>query len=261
MPPQGPPMTGHDRRVFVRARVVATATAWVRGICKGSYIVENLSLGGVQLSGGPAIRVGEEIKLIVELPHGSVEVRGLVLRSDARTRDAALALRFHVLSRRARDSIGSAVAEALEEAARDSSLRPEPTVLVVDDSLLIRESLTRDIRRAGWEVACFSTTLDALDFLDRPESRIRVALVDLVRANEGKDLLNFLAEEKPAIRRVLMSDEGRLSGEALETVATRANAVLAKPWDLESLARTLMPESGSVAAMPVAAVTASEPAL
>src|SRR5690348_7911922 len=57
--PREPFMSGHDRRVFVRARVVATATAWVRGICKGSYIVENLSLGGVQLSGGPAIRVGE----------------------------------------------------------------------------------------------------------------------------------------------------------------------------------------------------------
>ena len=250
-------MTGHDRRVFVRARVVATATAWVRGLCKGSYIVENLSLGGAQLSGGPAIRVGEEIKLILELPQGPVEVRGLVLRSDARARDAALALRFHMLSRRAREAIGRAVAQALEEAARDSSSRPEPTVLVVDDSLLVRESLTRDIRRAGWEVACFSTSLDALDFLDRPESRIRVALVDLVRLNEGKDLLNFLAEERPTIRRVLMSEEGRLGRDALATAATRANAVLAKPWDLESLVRTLMPEPGTSAA----AAAASDPAI
>jgi ActR/RegA family two-component response regulator len=248
-------MTGHDRRVFVRARVVATATAWVRGICKGSYIVENLSLGGVQLSGGPAIRVGEEIKLILELPSGPVEVRGLVLRSDARARDAALALRFHMLSRRARDTIGATVAEALEEAARDSSSRPEPTVLVVDDSLLIRESLTRDIRRAGWEVACFSTSLDALDFLDRPESCIRVALVDLVRINEGKDLLNFLAEERPSIRRVLMSEEGRMSGEVMATVGARIDAVLAKPWDLDSLARTLMPDAAPAPAPAVAAAS------
>ena len=134
-------MTGQDRRVFVRARVVATATAWVRGLCKGSYIVENLSLGGVQLSGGPAIRVGEEIKLIIEMPRGSIEVRGPVLRSQARARDAAIAVRFNVLSRRAREALGSAVAEALEEAARDSSMRHEPTVLVVDSSMLERESL------------------------------------------------------------------------------------------------------------------------
>ena len=235
-------MNGQDRRVFVRAPVVATATAWVRGLCKGSYIVENLSLGGVQLSGGPAIRVGEEIKLILELPRGPVEVRGPVLRSDARARDAAIAVRFNMLSRRARETLGSAVAEALEEAARDSSSRAEPTVLVVDDSLLVRESLTRDIRRAGWEVACFSTCLDALDFLDRPASRIRVALIDLVGVTEGKNLLNFLAEERPSIRRVLMSDEGRLGAEAMASVAARADAVLAKPWDQGSLARTLMPD-------------------
>jgi len=129
-------MTGQDRRVFVRARVVATATAWVRGLCKGSYIVENLSLGGVQLSGGPAIRVGEEIKLIIELPRGTIEVRCPVRRSQARARDAAIAVRFNMLSRRARDSLGEAVAEALEEAARDSSTRHEPTVLVVDSSML-----------------------------------------------------------------------------------------------------------------------------
>ena len=241
-------MKSHDRRVFVRARVVATATAWIRGLCKGSYIVENLSLGGVQLSGGPALRIGEEIKLILEMPHGSVEVRGPVLRSEARARDAAIAVRFHMLSRRARESIGVAVAQALEEAARDSSSRPEPTILVVDDSLLVRESLTRDIRCAGWEVACFSTPLDALDFLDRPESCIRVALIDMLGVTEGKDLLTFLAEEKPAIRRVLMSEEGRLGAAAMENVAGHADAVLAKPWDLESLVRTLTPVASAAVA-------------
>jgi ActR/RegA family two-component response regulator len=243
-------MTGQDRRVFVRARVVATATAWVRGLCKGSYIVENLSLGGVQLSGGPAMRLGEEIKLVLELPRGSIEVRGPVLRSQARARDAAIAVRFNMLSRRARDLLGAAIGEALEEAARDASSRPEPTVLVVDASLLVRESITRDIRRAGWEVASFSTSLDALDFLDRPAACIRVALIDLVGINEGKDLFNFLADEKPAIRRILLSEEGRLGVEALESVAERADGVLAKPWDLESLARTLLPQTTPV---PVAA--------
>jgi ActR/RegA family two-component response regulator len=241
-------MTGQDRRVFVRARVAATATAWVRGLCKGSYIVENLSLGGVQLSGGPAMRVGEEIKLILELPRGQIEVRGPVLRSQARSRDAAIAVRFNMLSRRAREALGAAVAEGLEEAARDSSTRSEPTVLVVDASLLERESLTRDIRHAGWEVACFSTSLDALDFLDRQASCIRVVLIDVVGVSGGNDLFNFLADEKPEIRRVLLSEEGRLGAQALASVVERADGVLAKPWDLESLARTLMPENGPIAA-------------
>jgi CheY-like chemotaxis protein len=222
--------------------VVATATTWVRGLCKGSYIVENLSLGGVFLSGGPAVREGEEVKLILELARTKVEVRGTVLRSEPLARDWALAVRFDAPTRRARDAIGKAVAEALDEAARDSSVRPEPTVLVVDDSLLVREALTRDIRCAGWEVASFSTSLDALDFLDRPQSKIQVALIDLLGATQdGRDLLTFLADERPGIRRILMSDHGRHAADELATLATRADAVLAKPWDHETLARTILP--------------------
>jgi hypothetical protein len=72
-----------ERRLYARARVVATATVWMRGLCKGSYIVENLSWGGTYLSGGPPIRQGDEIKIVLELPHGPVDVRGRVLRSEA----------------------------------------------------------------------------------------------------------------------------------------------------------------------------------
>lgn len=242
---RGNHVDGRERRSYVRARVVATATVWARGLCKGSYIVENLSLGGVYVSGGPAVRVGEDIKVILELPRGPVEVRGKVLRSETGTRDCTLAIRFEATARRTRDAIGSAVADALEAASRDASVRPEPTVLVVDDSLLVRESLTRDLRCAGWEVACFSTSLDALDFLDRPDSQIRVALIDLVWTRGNDDLLRFLADERPRIRRVLMADRARSPGrgEPLDDVAARADAVLPKPWNAEALATALAPQN------------------
>lgn len=221
---------------------MATATTWVRGLCKGSYIVENLSLGGAYLSGGPAVRAGEVVKIKLELPRGPVDIRGAVLRSEPKSRDWALAVRFDQPARPAREAIGAAVAEALEAAARDSATRPEPTVLVVDDSLLVREALTRDIRCAGWEVASFSTSLDALDFLDRPSSRIRVALIDLLGMRDGSDLMSFLADERPGIRRVLLSDRGAPGRVGLDPLAARADAVLAKPWDQETLARTIQPE-------------------
>jgi hypothetical protein len=228
-----------ERRLYVRARVAATATAWVRGLCKGSYLVENLSLGGAYMSGGPAVRAGEELKVVLQLPRGPVEIRGVVLRSGALARDWSLAVRFERSSRQAGEAIGVAVAEALEEARRGASSRAEPTVLVVDDSLLVREALTRDIRCVGSEAACFSTSLDALDFIDRPESRIEVALIDLAGARGGRDLFIFLADEKPAIRRVLMADQSRRPSGDLVSLAARADALLAKPWDQETLARTI----------------------
>src|SRR3954464_14429110 len=97
----------NERRLFARARVVATATVWVRGLCKGSYIIENLSWGGTYLSGGPAIREGVEVKLVLELPRGAIEVRGRVLRSEALARDAALAVSFDQPTRAARAAIGA----------------------------------------------------------------------------------------------------------------------------------------------------------
>lgn len=224
-----------ERRLFARARVVATATVWVRGLCKGSYIVENLSWGGAYLSGGPAIRAGEDVKVVIELEKGPAEVRARVLRSEAQVRDASLALRFEEPSRRARDAIGAAVADALARAAEDSSVRAEPTVLVVDDSLLVREALARDLRCFGWEAACFSTPLDALTFLDRPEACIRVALVNHAGPSHARDLLTYLADDRPAIRRVLMQD-GRPS---VDELAATVHAVLSKPWDPDTLARAI----------------------
>jgi CheY-like chemotaxis protein len=233
----------NERRLYARARVVATATVWVRGLCKGSYIVENLSWGGVYLSGGPAIREGEDAKVVLALPNGPVEVRGHVLRSEALSRDAALAVRFDDPPRRAREAIGAAVAEALERTAEDSSVRPEPTVLVVDDSLLVREALARDLRCFGWEAACFSTPLDALTFLDRPEAQIRVALIDHTGPSHARDLLHFLADERPTIRRVLMR-EGQPP--VADQAIAAADAVLPKPWDQEALVRSvqLQPPAG-----------------
>ena len=233
-------MQSNERRLYVRARVVATATAWVRGLCRGSYIVENLSLGGVYLSGGPAVRAGEELKLVLELPQGPIEVRGKVVRSEAQARDWSLAVRFDSLPRRTSEAIGKVVAQALDAAARDASLRPEPTVLVVDDSFYVREALVRDIRCAGWEVASFSTSLDALDYLDRPESCIRVALIDPLGMRDGTELLSYLADERPSIRRILMAEEGVPEAGELGPLLGRADAVLAKPWDQETLARTIM---------------------
>jgi CheY-like chemotaxis protein len=111
-------------------------------------------------------------------------------------------------------------------------------VLVVDDSLLVREALARDLRCFGWEAACFSTPLDALTFLDRPEAQIRVALIDHTGPSHARDLLSFLADERPAIRRVLMRDGHPPAG---DLASASADAVLPKPWDHEALARTITP--------------------
>jgi CheY-like chemotaxis protein len=228
-----------ERRRHTRGRVDATATLWVLGQCKGAYLVENLSQGGAFLSGGPAVRPGMVVKVVFQLPRGRIDVTGTVLRSEPQPRDCSLAVSFNWVSVPARKAIDAAVAEALASGARDSAFRPEPTVLVVDDSVLIRESLTRDIRSAGREPVAFSTSLDALDFLHRPQSLIQVALIDLIGSSGGDDLLAFLADEHPSIRRVVMCDRDAVSDAVLARFAREVGAVLAKPWDPQTLARSI----------------------
>jgi len=76
----------------------------------------------------------------------------------------------------------------------------------------VRESLTRDIRRAGWEVALL------LDVARRaPTSSIGPSSGHSGRARRpgareraDRPAFNFLAESGRPIRRVLMSEEGRM---------------------------------------------------
>jgi CheY-like chemotaxis protein len=246
-------MASHDeRRLYVRARVPAAATAWIGGICKGSYLLDNLSLGGAYLTGGPAIRTGTQVKLHLELPGGTaVEVNGTVLRSDRQVRDFAVAVVFEALSEAARIAIGGAVTASLDAAARESLAHPSPAVLVVDHSLLVREKLIRDIRTAGVEAISFSTSVDAIEFLHRPDCRVRLALVDLAGVPSGKAVIEFLADQRPSTHRVLLSDAAEPAappGDAPVSAGDRADragaeapvdAVLSKPWSSEALVQTL----------------------
>jgi hypothetical protein len=247
-------MASHDeRRLYVRARVPAAATAWIGGICKGSYLLDNLSLGGAYLTGGPAIRTGTQVKLHLELPGGgaAVEANGSVLRSDRQVRDFAIAVVFEALSEAARIAIGGAVTASLDAAAREALEHPSPAVLVVDHSLLVREKLIRDIRTAGVEAISFSTSVDAIEFLHRPDCRVRLALVDLAGVPSGKAVIEFLADQRPSTHRVLLSDAVQPAappGDAPASAGDRADrtgaeapvdAVLSKPWSSEALVQTL----------------------
>jgi CheY-like chemotaxis protein len=236
--------THNERRLHVRARVPATATAWIERRCKGSYIVDNLSLGGAYLSGGPAILPNTQIELIVQLANEGVTINGRVLRSDKQVRDFGIAVAFESLSELAHTAVGGAVSTALEIAARESLEHPAPTVLVVDHSLLVREKLTRDIRAVGSEAVCFSTSIDAIEFLNRPDCRVRLALIDgafieLAGSSSGRELVAFLAEERPQIRRVLMCDGGLSQPDEYKRNSPGVTTLLAKPWTPETLTRAL----------------------
>jgi ActR/RegA family two-component response regulator len=117
------------------------------------------------------------------------------------------------------------------------------TVLIVDDSIEIRQALSRDLSSLGYKPLTAATHKQALRYLEDGEDDVRIAIVDLVLGREdGLALLEVLAERWPNMRRILMS--GYVLPVTLDLVRScgRAHAVMSKPWNRESLAQIIVGE-------------------
>jgi CheY-like chemotaxis protein len=221
------PLRRHTRGRPIAAAVVSN------GVYAGTYTVENLSAGGALLVGPPSLAVGERVHLLltVAAPRAcSFNLEGMVLRRESRDDVSAFALQFRGVSEDAQWLIDSIVVSSL--AAR------RPTALIVDDSRSLCQALDRDLSSLGWSAVHASTAADALSHLDLNEQPIGAIIVDFrVGPIDGLDILTFLTESHPAIRRVLMSSDLRHWHLDCAISSGRAHALLDKPWSLDSLSR------------------------
>jgi DNA-binding NtrC family response regulator len=105
-------------------------------------------------------------------------------------------------------------------------------VRIVDDNRDIAEMVSALLSIEGIPNAITSEDFDLLLHADR-WSGIRVALVDLNlgEATTGEDILTFLKETCPNIRRVVFSATGDV-GPELERLHDLAHAVLVKPAEI-----------------------------
>src|SRR5688572_22197486 len=100
--------------------------------------------------------------------------------------------------------------------------------------------MVRDLRVLGRQAVAVTTPLDAIKYLQSPLARVEVAIVDYdLNTADGRDVLAFLANDYPAVRRVLMS--GCVSPEVLDRACAsgQAHTAFAKPWDRARLADVL----------------------
>ena len=111
-----------------------------------------------------------------------------------------------------------------------------PTVLVVDDEMLIRWALAESLASAGFAVVQAGTAREALERLGRYGGTIAVALLDL-RLPDSTDfgLLRQIHAIDPACKVILMTAEGR-PGILDEAVGAGAFRALSKPFDVHVMA-------------------------
>ena len=231
-------ISDRERRLHPRFAALSPALVVGEGGVTSHCLVEDLSAGGARISGNPALTVGEQVRLLLQLPgRGPFSLHGSVVRRFGdQSNPAAFGISFKQAPQRQSRSVEDTVA-----ALQESSAGNESVVLVVDDNSRTCYSLVQDLLRVGRKAIAVTTPLDAIEWLLDGGSHFDTALVDVMLGNaEGVDLLNFLADEYPEVRRVLMSDPLRSPQLERARQLTQPHAVLSKPWSAEQLAQVFV---------------------
>ena len=116
-------------------------------------------------------------------------------------------------------------------------LRGSETVLVAEDEAAVRESVRRILERAGYRVIEARHGADALLLWRERREEIALVLTDLVMPEmRGGELAAAVRAEAPDTKIVYMSG---YASEAARSTVSDADVLLAKPFDVEFLLRTV----------------------
>jgi hypothetical protein len=227
-------MQGSERRRYPRTEVVATATVIAPGRYAGTYLVSNFSTGGALLLGDALLKVGDEVRILLELPSARlVRLSARVLRHEDQSDGHLFAVMFHDISPETEDLLQDLVVTALAKSRRKPG---RLTVLVLTRDSAVRARLEADLRDLDLHASACTTPLSALVILNasRPAE---IAIVDLgLEQAIGADFLAFLAEVYPRVRRVAL-----MSGADSEQACVAAQAMLPRSWSESRLGEAIIP--------------------
>ena len=109
----------------------------------------------------------------------------------------------------------------------------EATILIVDDELIMRESLAGWLQRDGHEVETAASGEEALKKVE--EKRYDILLVDIkMEGISGLDVLKQVKEDDPDIAVVMITAYGSIST-AIDAMKSGAQDYLLKPFDPNEL--------------------------
>ena len=110
-------------------------------------------------------------------------------------------------------------------------------ILLVDDEVNILKSLSRLLRRRGFEVRTTTSPLEALELLRAAPSDVVIADFKMPEMT-GMELLGEIGRLYSNVRRILLTGYANLEGQWPGTPGVQ---VFAKPWDAEALIRVCLP--------------------
>jgi len=107
------------------------------------------------------------------------------------------------------------------------------SILVVDDDVDVRKSLSSILSKEGYSVETVENGKQATKISEK--SRFDIALIDVKLPDmEGTELLHRLKENQPRMIRIVITGFPTLEN-AMETVNEGADGYILKPFDVEKL--------------------------
>lgn len=112
----------------------------------------------------------------------------------------------------------------------------KPSILVVDDELLIRDLLYDFFTNQGWEIAIAENGAKALDILK--ERKVDLILTDLKMPEiDGLDLTEIVKNEYPQIPVVIMTGFPSIDS-AIQALRFKVEDYVIKPFNINQLYKT-----------------------
>jgi len=126
-----------------------------------------------------------------------------------------------------------------EERFEGDLARGHGHILIVDDEETVRKFMTMTLEELGYVVSACSDGAQAVEFYKDHHEKIDLVILDLIMPNmDGKTAFELMKEINPTVR-VFVASGYAADQTAVECMQQGALAFLAKPYDIEELAKTV----------------------
>lgn len=111
----------------------------------------------------------------------------------------------------------------------------QPTILIVEDNLDLRNSICAVMEYASWQILLAANGREALDILEQREQQVNLILTDLAMPEMGGlELCREVRRQNLTAKIIILT--GYLSGEArVELQSMGVAHILKKPIEIEEL--------------------------
>jgi hypothetical protein len=204
----------------------------------GQYALDDLSAGGVRISGERALRPGHLVHVLLELAAGDqpLSLTGSVHRIRDEQNGVSLALHFPTLSADQEDAIHDAVLRALLQ--RDDLAARLP-LLVFEPRQRVCQEIEAEIRSFGLQVVTVDSLEAAVRELESEETNYAGLVVhSIMHDPAAMEVVEFFTRNESLKTILLPEPDGGLS-EAAKRLASLPTVAVPRIWSRSELRRII----------------------